>query len=1384
MDEMEKSGKYMDTKSVSILLSCFNGSELIKPYVDSLLQHKIVAHCRLVVVDFPFSHSDPEAVTNQIRRYPDLVYLPQATNISLYDSWNLAIEHTNTEFVSNLNLDDRVSHDYFEVGVLELQKLGADVFSTYAMMTSKIGELTADSREQRHIERIKENEDEIISYGLSDLVVKKGNRLVKFNVPHCAPIWRRSLHNELGWFDSKRYDFCADFEFWMRVAAAQKKMILSPTFRTIFFAGTGTVSDRLMHESSEAILLKWDSTFPPAGYQETHLGRRHDRLHHCMNLNAIFARSSYTSHLRSDSFPLIEQYSRIAAMPDEGLSFRRLERFKDIHKGQKGLLLCNGPSLNEVQFDRVAHEQFTFFGLNKIYLGFERLGITVSYIAAVNQKVIEQAADVYNDLDIVKFVSTRSDPRLVPEGEMCFRINTNLPKKHSRFSEDIIEYVHEGWTVTHAALQIMYYMGFSEIYIVGMDHRFSQHIPGKENEEAKIQGEDKDHFDPNYFGNGQTWDFPDLRNSEISYRSALEVFRRDGREIFDCTIGGGCRVFPKLDIEEIYSKNVRNPVDDAIVSVSIIMPLYNAGGYLREAIMSVLSQRSSLELVIVDDGSTDGSFLLAAELATCDNRIRIVRNKSNKGVSGARNTGLQLARGEFVAFLDADDSYEPGAIDERLGMARSRQAMLLHSGVRFINSAGIGLGIELVHRSSLSFADMNSNKAHLNSLLIKRSLIENIRFDESLENGEDWKFLAQILRTGVTSNYVDNGWATYRIHGDSSVVGDYEKHEVGVSKVVNWIFDDMTSNPEYRPDLKANGSLEEVLKGRELNKFLWAVLTENLVFAIAMLKDEKKGRFLRNVSKARTLGSLKVAIARRFFSDAKQLACDSEACTRIGATLSKISAQEKCPGVYGAFDELLDLSKDETKVAGDGSAVLIGPFERDDHAHLDETDCVAWIFQGGEPGLMIDVGAHYGTALAPFLRMDWKILAFEPDPDNRAKLLSYLEAHDEKGAVYVDQRCVGDHPAKNVPFFGSDQSSGISGLSHFHDSHEQKQTVDITTLADFLENRPEVRQVDFLKVDTEGHDLFVLMGFPWDRLRPKVIECEFEDNKTLSLGYSFHELCQFLTDKGYCVFVSEWHPIVRYGIRHDWKMLKRYPCALDDNNSWGNILAFDYEVVQESVESAFRALLKINAGGTPVSTLSNQIYPEPSRLNESSSHVYALSEPVYVALKVGTSEQTKFLVLGDLAADIGSEFVAALKVSVNQPSKLKISLARHGTEAYEARASIQTLDSSPLECRLTHTFARAHSGLRIQIELIESQDESEVVVAIHSLVAFESIDSFEKRGGELPSFKEANEALRVSNFALAYVLYNRLYRRNKLDIYLDGIRRAKSSLGFEAANLI
>lgn len=178
--------------------------------------------------------------------------------------------------------------------------------------------------------------------------------------------------------------------------------------------------------------------------------------------------------------------------------------------------------------------------------------------------------------------------------------------------------------------------------------------------------------------------------------------------------------------------------------------------------------------------------------------------------------------------------------------------------------------------------------------------------------------------------------------------------------------------------------------------------------------------------------------------------------------------------------------------------------------------------------------------------------AFEPDPDNRAVLERLWGNHP---GIRIDPRAVGSEEARAAPFFASDESTGISGLSAFTAGHRCIGAVDVVTLRR-IEAERNISSVEFFKIDTEGYDLFVLQGFPWERLHPEVVLCEFDDAKTLSLGYDVYHLCAFLAGRGYSLLVSEWHPILRYGIRHQFRRLVSYPASLSSSGAWGNVLAF------------------------------------------------------------------------------------------------------------------------------------------------------------------------------------------------------------------------------------
>jgi hypothetical protein len=189
----------------------------------------------------------------------------------------------------------------------------------------------------------------------------------------------------------------------------------------------------------------------------------------------------------------------------------------------------------------------TCIGLNKIYLGFAKFHFYPKYYVAVNSNVLKQSEKEIKQLTCRKFLSNRC-PQLFTENSLTHIINTNAPP--ARFCKDITQGMEEGWTVTYAALQIAYFLGFSEVIIIGMDHRFS--YVGAPNEENVMKSNDTNHFSQDYFAKGVTWDNPDLENSTRSYEIARKVFEADNRKIIDATLNGACNVFEKINYKTVF----------------------------------------------------------------------------------------------------------------------------------------------------------------------------------------------------------------------------------------------------------------------------------------------------------------------------------------------------------------------------------------------------------------------------------------------------------------------------------------------------------------------------------------------------------------------------------------------------------------------------------------------------------------------------------------------------------------------------------------------------------------------------------------------------------------------------------------------------------------
>ena len=223
----------------------------------------------------------------------------------------------------------------------------------------------------------------------------------------------------------------------------------------------------------------------------------------------------------------------------------RLRPLHNIYQGKRCFIIGNGPSLKNTDMRKLRGE-YTF-GMNRIYLMFPELGFETSFFVSINDLVIEQCAADIQKLSIPKFIAWHAHQWLQPDEKMYFLHTSYTGPK---FATDITKRLWEGATVTYVALQTAYYLGFSEVILIGVDHSFA--TKGKPNTTVVSEGDDPNHFNPAYFGKGFRWQLPDLDTSEVGYAMARHAYEADGRRVLDATVGGKLTIFPKVEYDSLF----------------------------------------------------------------------------------------------------------------------------------------------------------------------------------------------------------------------------------------------------------------------------------------------------------------------------------------------------------------------------------------------------------------------------------------------------------------------------------------------------------------------------------------------------------------------------------------------------------------------------------------------------------------------------------------------------------------------------------------------------------------------------------------------------------------------------------------------------------------
>jgi glycosyltransferase involved in cell wall biosynthesis len=232
--------------------------------------------------------------------------------------------------------------------------------------------------------------------------------------------------------------------------------------------------------------------------------------------------------------------------------------------------------------------------------------------------------------------------------------------------------------------------------------------------------------------------------------------------------------------------------------VSVIIPCYNAMPYLSETVDSVLRQTyTNFEIIIIDDGSSDKTVEWASQLT--DPRIKLI-SQENKGAAGARNTGIANSQGEYIAFLDADDLWEPTKLEKQVQcLDKNSSVGLVHTWIAFVDAHGKPTGKIMTTDGEGNIwkqvAEYNPVRCGSTSM-IRRCCFETVGlFDQSLRFVEDWDMWIRIA-SRYTFGLVKEPLVCYREHPNNKSK-NYEKLLQSLCQIIEKSFQSVSPELLY-----------------------------------------------------------------------------------------------------------------------------------------------------------------------------------------------------------------------------------------------------------------------------------------------------------------------------------------------------------------------------------------------------------------------------------------------------------------------------------------------------------------------------------------------------------------------------------------------------------
>ena len=238
---------------------------------------------------------------------------------------------------------------------------------------------------------------------------------------------------------------------------------------------------------------------------------------------------------------------------------KALKQFKDKYKGKRCFIIGNGPSLNKCDLS-LLKDEYTF-AVNGIFYKTEEMGFKPTFYMVEDGHVVDDNLKKINEYNptfkffpaLYKDKIVKTDNTYFFTADLGFYRGNHYSFEIPRFSRDFSQIAFCGQSVTYLNMQLAFYMGFSEVYLIGMD--FSYNV--RETDEKRgatliTHDEDINHFHPDYFGKGKKWHDPKVHNVAKNYEYAKMIYEWNERKIYNATVGGKLEIFERKDYFELF----------------------------------------------------------------------------------------------------------------------------------------------------------------------------------------------------------------------------------------------------------------------------------------------------------------------------------------------------------------------------------------------------------------------------------------------------------------------------------------------------------------------------------------------------------------------------------------------------------------------------------------------------------------------------------------------------------------------------------------------------------------------------------------------------------------------------------------------------------------